>query len=667
MNIKILDSWLREYLHTKATPQQIAEKLSLCSVSVERLEKVNHLEGGRLKRSGSHDSFKVEDYIYDIEITTNRPDLMSVVGLAREAATVLTQNKIQAAFTSPRFSEPKTPQNKTGIEIKNNPRLVNRICAVVVEVTVKPTPQKIIDRLEASGMRSLNNLIDITNYLTRTIGHPSHVFDFDRLASKHLTIRESKPGEKIIALDKKTYTLPGGDIVAVDDKNRIVDLLGIIGLENSIVTNETKKILFFIDNNDHVKMRRTSMNLNIRSEAVILNEKGPDPELAWDTFLYGIKMFEELADGEVISGLMDIYPNKVSKKTITVSEHKINSVIGIPVSLNTSAEILKGLGFEVNTHGTSLTASPPSFRANDIEIPEDLIEEIARIYGYNNIPNSLPPITETAVIDLNKDEFYWERAIKESLKYWGFTEVYTYSMVSDKLLESNNGNAVKIKNPLSSDFVYMRKTLTPSLLNVIKENPGYDTVNLFEIANVYENIPNKLPSQTLHLAAAMKNPKITFYHAKGIIEQLLNNLGINEIQFNTLPPGKIKISILKDQIGQLQIQEEHTITFELDLEIILKYATTKKIYTPVSKFPPVLEDIALIVPFKIPTGDIITAIKKQNKLIKNVTLLDKYQDTRTFHIIYQSNEKNLTSEEVGDIRAKILESLKDKFNAKLKQ
>src|SRR3990167_3941658 len=228
MNIKILDSWLREFLQAKATPKQISQNLSLTSVSIERIQ-----------------AYK-KDFIYDIEVTTNRPDLASVSGIAREASAVLPQFGIDAKYTPPSLSKPKDIKEKTKVTIVNDKTIVNRVCAVAMEVTVKPPPDKITERLLTSDIRSLNNIIDITNYVMRTIGHPTHVFDFDRLQTDKLLIRESRKGEEIETLDGKKHILPGGDIVAEDAKGKIVDLLGIMGLENSVVSDKTKRILFFI-------------------------------------------------------------------------------------------------------------------------------------------------------------------------------------------------------------------------------------------------------------------------------------------------------------------------------------------------------------------------------------------------------------------------------------
>ena len=697
MNIKILDSWLREFVKTNATPAQIAEKLSLSSVSVERIEK-----------------FK-DDYVYDIEITTNRVDLMSLVGLARETAAVLSHNGISAKFTPPNFPNfPNLPNTSESIAIHNDPSLVNRVAAVVMEVTVKQSPPHIKSRLESTDIRSLNNLIDITNYVMRVTGHPTHVFDFDRLNTKTLTIRESKPGEEIVTLDKKTLKLPGGDVVAENDKGEIVDLLGVMGLENSVVTASTKRILFFIDNVVPHRIRKTSMSLALRSEAAVINEKGVDPELMTEALHLGIKLFEALADGKIISEIVDIYPNKPKIKICTVLEEQINKVIGVTIPVKNSVKILESLDFSVilgseatpesqtNTtkrnsgqaRMTKLEVTPPSFRANDIQIPEDLIEEIARIYGYHNIPNSLPPFTAAEPYLLGKNQFYWENLTKNLLKDWGFTEVYTYPMVSEDMYEGPLDTAVTIQNPLSDDMVYMRRTLVPSLLKVINGNKNHETIKIFEIANVYHKRQHDLPHELLRLAGVIKKPHVSFHEAKGIIEQLLTAMGIGHTVFKPHERGGEGTSIYLDlsrhsgeeqnddsrirkerdsgqarmtYLGDIEILSDNLLNFELDFVVLLQLATLQKTYKPVSKFPPVVEDLAIIADVTVSTGDLMETIKKQHTLITDVSLLDKYHDTRTFHIIYQSYQKNLTDEEVGEIRKKILKVLKEKFNARLKE
>ncbi|MDP3941476.1 MAG: phenylalanine--tRNA ligase subunit beta [bacterium] len=640
MNIKVLDSWLREYLKTDAKPQEIAKNLSLTSVSIERLEKYG------------------DDYVYDIEVTTNRPDLMSVVGLAREAAAVLPQFGIKATFIPPTLQKPEI-KSEVALTITNDPELVYRICAVVMEVKVQPSPKKVTERLETSDIRSLNNLIDVTNYVMRTIGHPTHVFDFDRLKTDKLVIRASKKGEEVKTLDGKTHLLQGGDIVAEDGSGRIVDLLGIMGLENSVVTDKTTRILFFIDNNDPIRMRKTSMSLAIRSEAAQLNEKEVDQELSYDALLYGIKCFSEFANGRVVSELIDIYPKKQTPKKITVSEEKINSVIGVKIPLKTDIAILTSLGFSVEEKKGVIIAIPPSWRASEMHIPEDLIEEIARVYGYHNLPSILPPDISEETLQQKSDPFFWEQRIKHALKYWGFTEVYTYSMVSEELLEGPLNEAVILKNPLDEEHVYMRKTLVPSLLQVLRENKAYKKISIFEIANIYEKNGNGLPKEKRMLAGIVKKDDLSFYEVKGYVEQLGVDLGFSfSFKLASQSLGA-DVYIGKDKVGTIEELDDDIVDFELEFEVLLAYASLKKKYTPLSKYPPVVEDIALEIDDDISTGQIIETIKKQSTTIKDVTLLDKYQTRRTFHIVYQSDTQNLSNEIVGEIRKNIISSLQN--------
>lgn len=648
MDIKILDSWLRDFLKTKANPEKIGEILSATSVSVDRIEK-----------SG-------EDFVYDIEVTTNRPDLASVTGIAREAAAALNQHGIDASYEEPRLKTPETPKDKL-IEITSDPKLVNRLLAVAMEVEVGESPKETRERLEKSGTRSLNNVIDVTNYVMKEIGHPTHVFDLDRLNTKTLTVREAKSGETIETLDNKKYVLRGGEIVAVDDNGRIVDLLGIMGLENSVVTEKTKRILYFINTNEPTRIRKASMSLGIRTEAAVLNEKNIDSELAYKALLLGVELFEKNAKGKIISEITDIYSNKVKEKTVSVRLSRINKLIGIEIEPQKALKALKDLGFEAKLLKDSIDVVVPSFRLGDIEIEEDLIEEIARLQGYENLPNILPPQTKV-VAHRFADGFYWEKRVKQAFKYWGFTEVYTYSFVSTELFEGPLEEAVEINNPLNEEFVYMRKTLVPSLLKVVSDNKEQETIKIFEIANVYHKRKGDLPQELLTLAGVVKKEKANFYEVKGLVEQLLTDLGIKNLEFKSSDKTGIGASLYvgKEYLGEIEILDNNLIDFELNFELILKNASLKKIFKPLSKFPPIVEDLSFNISKSIETKSVIDEIKSKSKLITEVELMDQYDNSRTFHIVYQDPEKNLTTEEVSQIREKIISDLKEKFGASLK-
>ena len=649
MNIQILDSWLREHLKTKATPASLAEKLSLTSVSIERIEKLGN------------------DFLYDIEVTTNRPDLMSVVGIAREAAAVLPQHGIDAEFIPLKLRGPEINNLNLPLEIVNDEKLTGRICAVIMEVEISKSPKEIEERLLAAGIRSINNVIDVTNYVMREVGHPTHVFDYDRIASHKLIVREAKRGEKIVTLDKKEHILSGGDIVADDSSGTIVDLLGVMGTDNSVVTDTTKRILYFIDNNNPEKIRKTSMSLGIRSEAAVLNEKGVDPELAYTAFLRGIELFEKIAHGKVISKLYDIYPEKPKSKTISVSQEKITSVIGIEIPLNKAAKTLQDLGFETKTDGKILHATIPTFRLNDVDIEEDLIEEIARVHGYHLLPSILPPIQNESPYNLSSNIFFWEARIRNFFKYNSFSEVYTYAMVGDDLFEGDTDNAVIIANPLNDELLYMRRTLVPSLLQVADLNKNRDELFIFELANVYLRKSNDLPNELLKLAGLIKHPKVSFATSKGLLENLFFDLGIKNISWKNPQDGGDGADILadKDLLGTIEQLSTDTIDFELDFETLIKHSSLKKTYNPISKFPPVIEDVTITLPAEALFDEAVKIIKKQSHLVVTVSLLDMYQNKITLRITYQDPTKNLTNEDIAPIREKIETALTKDLKAKI--
>lgn len=647
MNIKIIDSWLREFLETKANANEIAKELSLTSVSIERVEK------------------KGNDYIYDIEVTTNRVDLMCVEGIAKEASAVLPQQDTAAKYISHKSPKVAGGDISFPLEIINDPKLVNRIMAVVMEVEIGESPKEIKERLEASGIRSLNNVIDVTNYIMREVGHPAHVFDYDLLDTKKMIIRESKDGEELTTLDGKKYKLNGGDIVADNSRGEIIDLLGVMGTQNSVVQNNTKRILFFLDNNNPKKIRNTSMNLGIRTEAAIINEKGIDPELMEEAFNRGVELYKKIAKGKVVSKVLDIYPNKSKTHIIKVSIEKINKIIGVEIPVNKSIEILKNLGFETKKTDKYLEVVVPTIRSSEVLIEEDVIEEIARVYGYHKLPSIIP----TFLNNKNKtylDNFFIEERIKNSLKYWGYTEVYNYSLISEDLFDGPIEKAVKIKNPLSSDMEYLRNSLIPGMLQVIENNKSREVIKIFELSNTYQKT-DLLPQEKLMLGGILKKPNVSFFEIKGVVEVLLEDLGIKNYKFKERKDEVgAYINIGTDELGYIEVLSGNVLDFELSMDVIIKHATLKKIYKPIAKFPPVVEDVTFVLNETSNTEEVIEEIKLQSFLISDVTLKDQYENAKTFHIVYQAPDKNLTSEDVKEIREQIIKSITNKFKAIVK-
>jgi phenylalanyl-tRNA synthetase beta chain len=628
MDIKISDNWLREYLKTDLKPKQIGEQLALCGPSVEKVTKLKN------------------DYVYDIEVTTNRVDCMSVMGIAREASAILPGAKLKKRLFDFAQSDKETLWNdKAGkdlLHIKIDPKLVNRVMAVVMDLPagrqgLERSPRWMVDRLENSGMRALNPIVDITNYVMQEIGHPTHVFDYDLLKEKQLIFRPSDKNEEITSFDGKTYKLSGDDIVIDDGEGNIIDLPGIIGTKNSVVNKNSKRIIFFIDNNDPLRIRKTSTRLGIRTNAAILNEKGVDPELASVAFQRGIELCKEICKAKIISKIYDIYPKVYRGKVVKVYHKFIEKIIGIQISNKKVIEILTKLGFEIKFDSAKALylVKAPSWRANDVAIPEDIVEEVARIYGYHNLPSEI--MTGRFPEPVLNMPFDFENKIKNILKGYGGVETYTNSLVPKDFVKET---ALKLKNPLGEDTKYLRTNLKPSLIVAAKENAGEkEPFYLFEVANVYMK---RDPYEKMMLGVIFSN--YSYRKAKGVIEALYEEL--NERDSYT-------------SIGMTIVPDSPYVYFEIEVDNLRKNAKDFPTYVSIPKYPAQIEDITLTFPAKTKIGDVI-------KVFEKAELVDIFSDSYTFRVWYQDIEKTLTDEEVEKIRNKYLKELKDKFGGSIK-
>ncbi len=663
MNILVPDIWLREYLKTKATPEQIKEHLSLCGPSVERI----YGEG--------------KDAVYDIEITGNRPDAMSVIGIAREAAAILPRFGIPATLLGDPFAiQSVFPKGKTSLKltVKTDSVLNPRWTSVVFEgVAVKASPTWLTKYLELAGIRSLNNVVDITNFLMRAYGQPAHVFDYDAIVGHKMTLRASKKGEKLTTLDGKSHRLPGDDIVIADGSGKLIDLCGIMGGENSSVKDNTKRVILFLQTYDASHIRKTSMALAHRTEAGSLFEKGLDPELVGPVFLRGIELMIELTGGHMASTVTDIYPTPPKLRTVTTKIAKVHSYIG-NISATSIKETLTSLGFATKITKDAVIVTVPSFR-RDVGIDVDIIEEIARIYGYHNIPSRLPEREPPMVIP--DASLSWEEEIKVRLRDWGYTELYTYSMISERLMDIfglDKKRAYKISNPLSEEWVYMRPALLPSMLETVKQNMHTkDSLSLFELSMIYRHRPGELPEERpILLVVKMGN---AFRELKGIAEALFDVVGCPfqhegtcEEPFDWYSQEHINI----DDIGLVGMVNQHlldhmgiktpvTVLF-IDFAKLISRAKPTKAYIPIPKYPPIVEDLSFVVPDEFTIGSLITALKKAHPLVSKVTLLDVHESTRTLHITYQDPKRNLTTDEIVPVRNKLIEVATKKFGVSLK-
>ncbi len=645
MNIKITHNWLLEYLDTDATPQELQKYLSLCGPSIEKISKVG------------------DDYVYDIEITSNRIDMASVMGIAREASAILPRFGKKALFKHKQFSIPKLKENNLKLVIEDKNGLTNRILAVILDgVRLTDSPTFIKERLEMAGIRSLNNLVDITNYVMLEIGHPTHVFDYDRIKTAKFVFRKAKAGEKLTTLDGKTFTLKGNEVVIDDGTGRIVDLPSIMGTYNSVVTGMTKRIIFFIDNLDPVLVRKASMSHGIRTVAATYNEKSPDRELAHSALVRALELLEEYASPQSMSKIIDIYPHPKKPKHISVSPNFITSRIGISLSENVMTTILQNLGFKVKTSDHSLHVTVPSWRSDDVKIPEDIIEEVARIYGYYNLPDDLQPmvfIKQPKEIELMLE---LQSKIKYFLKHIGLHEVMNYSMISKDLIEKAQVEIkehLKLKNTISEEIEYMRSHLLPSLFMNIKQNEGKaETLKFFEIAKTYKKRVNDLPDERYKLGIVVNT---TCSDLKGIVDAILEELHVTDFEaVKTDYPymsKQLQGEIFKEkdwivkygEFSQLQrnrygIKNDVYVAI-FDLESIVKYYKPMGQYVPINPFAEVKLDLTIESDPKKLFVELQKKAMATSPLLQKIELVDTYKNKLNLRFYFSSPKKNITEEE----------------------
>lgn len=595
-------SWLKEYIDIRMPTNELALRLTTLGLSCEKIIK----EGS--------------DEILELEITPNRPDWLSILGIAREIAAL--ENK-KVSFARPPLAKLNEPKKALPIEIKLLYDVSPRTTAIIIKnVKIKASPDYISERLTKIGLRPINNLVDISNYVMFETGNPIHIFDYDKIEGHLLEMILSKGGEYIVTLDDLKYKLPPETILFKDAK-KIIDLCGIKGGKNSAVDNNTKNILILVAIYDGVHVRKTSKALALRSDASAIFERGANAGGTIQTLERVTQLVLESAGGEVASEIIDLKEKDFLPWTINLRLDFTEKLLGLKIPKNKIIEIFESLGLFVAVMNENiLKVTIPTVRG-DLKLEEDLIEEIARLYDYNNFPKTMPE----GRVPTQKIPYYNDYKIENFIKNYliaaGFTEINSYSL-------GTNGE-IKIQNPVSLDYEYMRSSLKPGLENALKLNkPNFENIAIFEMGRVYlyKNIE-------INKVAAIIN-KNNYFLLKGIIEDLLQRLHIDNSVIDEITPNYFCLDV--DKIKQ-------------KTQIIVPYQK-------ISQYPPIIEDLSVVGAAK--TSEIIDLIKNVDKLISSIDLLDRYKDSRTFRITYQSFEKSLTDSEVAKIREKIIKILEEK-------
>lgn len=674
MNILLTDSAIRKFLKTDASPQVLSDMLSLSGPTVDTLEQVQN------------------DWIYHIEIITNRADSASAWGVAREAFAILTQNGIHAELkNSPYENTPETlgkiPDTAPITVTITDPTLVPRFsCIAIGNVCISQSPKTVRNTLELSGERGINTLVDITNELTIEYGQPVHIFDLDAISKKSMTVRESKKGEKITTLDGQTHILPGGDIVIEDGSGALIDLCGIMGGENSRVTEKTKNVLLFVQQYEPKHIRKTSLILQKRTRAAQLFEKRLDAELVMSVLIEGTKRILERAGGTVTSSFVDIYPHPYEQKTITVERDWLNRFSGITLKRETSTSILRSLGFSVEENDTSLLCTVPSWRQWDCQIKEDIAEEITRIYGYANLPSVIPI---TAAIAGNEHSPLKRESILRNLSVrLGYTELYTSSLISEDASLCSDiplSEAVTLMNPLSDEYTHMRTSLLPMLTRAIAENIHRTAgpIKLFECGHIYTN--SKMHSQpaTERMTIAFAASRNSYEALRGDMEYVLKAFHIPYVvaagkeQSKTFLTGHYAtISSDNQVLGHIGKPSPDLARFagiiesdiwigQLDAHILLEKGSCIYSFAPIPTTQTIIEDLTFTFPEKTPIGTVITEIRAYSKDVSDITVKDMFKNNYTLTFQYRSAGKNLSTADIAPLRLSIVKLVKETWNGLL--
>lgn len=632
------------------------------------------------------------DVIMDIEVTTNRVDAMGMVGMAREAAAIL--NK---PFTwKPAEFKKTVKMNKTDapkIKISAKKQCPRFMSARIEGVEVKQSPWWLKRRLQSAGIRPINNIVDISNYVLLELAQPMHVYDAAKIMGG-LEARLARPKEKIQALDGREYALDDSILVIADHLHPVA-IAGVMGGEESGVTVNTKDVLIEVANFDAITIRRGARKLNIQTDAHQRYEKGLSTAALPFALARAIELILELGGGKLVGSVADVGQTKYVAKKFAITTDEANALIGVPHSQKEMVDILRRLGFQIKTAGKKITATVPWWRDQDIEDGRDLVEEIARVEGYANIPAVVPVGIANRP---QSEELKWEKSVREVSKGAGLVETYTYSFVSKELMAKANYDTthmLHVQNPLSADFVVMRTTLLPSLLEVASENRERESeIRLFEVANVYyPKAPGwkDLPEEQLELSALFYGMKEPWRAAKGYVEHVLREMGITDISWRRLSsdafwhPGRTVQAFVKgDLVATVgEVSPKIAANFKLDgpvglvdmpLEMLISRASSSSTYVSVPVFPEAKRDLAVMVDHRVEYDDIARAIRRVDPLISSVEWFDTYRGKNlpegkksvAMHVTMSATDRTLESGEVDALLEKAVLALKESFKAELR-
>ena len=638
------------------------------------------------------------DAMLDFAVTANRPDCLSVLGIAREAAAITGKPLRQPTLDYAETGKPIA--DLASVEIADAELCPRYIATVVTEVKLAPSPPWMQARLAAAGVRAINNVVDITNYVMLEYGQPLHAFDYDKLAGHKIVVRRAQAGESMTTIDGVARTL-APHMLVISDASRPVALAGVMGGSQSEVSEDTVNVLLESACFNNISIRRTSREVGMRSEASLRFEKGLPQELPYYAARRATQLLVEIAGGIAAQGMLDIFPGKQPRLPVRLTEQRARQLLGVAVPVAEMAETLRRLGFTTTFVGADALDVGSPYRRVDIAIEEDLIEEVVRVRGYEWIPMSTAvgrlPAYEPAPMFTLKDD------VRDCLVASGMDEVVTYSLTSAQ--EPVGGVApLRVQHPMSTDLEELRTGLRRGLFRTLAANQRSQEggVRIFECGRVYQPRPEDLPLERELLAGILSGPRgepdwhggqgeLGFYDAKGVVEGLLAALGVvaafQPASDPLLHPGRTaSISVAGvgiGVIGEAHPQEARRYDllprpvayFEIDLDALLPLLPARgRAYEQVPRYPGVMRDLALIVDRAMPAQR-VTAIISATPLVHDVTLFDVYtgehvaadKKSLAYRIVYMSSSRTLSGEEADKTQARLLERLTKEAGAALRE
>lgn len=646
------------------------------------------------------------DIVFDISTWANRADLLGVLGFGRETA-ALTGNVLREPDRTYSESDRRV-EDLISVTIQD-PDLCLRFTASVIEgVTIGPSPAWMQERLQKAGMRPINNVVDITNYVMLETGQPLHAFDYDLVREKRIVARRATPGEKLVTLDDVEREFDG-EMLLICDGGGPVGVAGVMGGGNSEVNPSTKNVLLEVANFRAGSIRRTSTYLKLRTEASLRFEKGLGPEMAEYAQRRALHLFEQLTGGTVAKGLVDVYPGKQPRPSIIVEASRIEQVLGIEVPVEDVRRILTDLGFVCHfVPPGKYSVQPPDWRP-DVVIADDVIEDIGRIYGYDKLPatmlrGTLPDPEPNPLMDLRE-------RVRDGVAALGFQEVITYTL-SDlgklkRLISPDDelrNDPLAVVNPVAAQYTYLRTTVRPSILETYASNRRHTdgALRLFEIGLEYLPVEADLPHERPVLIAALGGTRETrwsrtgserldFYDAKGMVEALLEGLGIPanyapREEYAFLRGHTAEIRVGKDVVGIVgQVHPDTATAFDIDepvflvelwLEDLVRHLPERPAYTPPSRFPEVRQDVSLLVDAATPAGRILELARNHRSGTVRVSadVFDEYRGqgvpdgkkALALRLRYQAADRTLTDADVAKIQQGLMTRLNKELGATLR-